>query len=76
MKSTGWWICFLDSSAWSSSQFVRRWRYQFTRLGRLAFVRVWSGVHVCVGEWVDGWRVGGKDGSHVGWIPWLRYCLT
>lgn len=32
MKSTGWRICFLSSRAWSSSQFVRRWRYQFTGL--------------------------------------------
>jgi hypothetical protein len=32
MKSTGCLITFLSRSAWSSSQFVRRWRYQFTGL--------------------------------------------
>ena len=32
MNRTGWWMVFLESRAWSSSQFVRRWRYQFTVL--------------------------------------------
>jgi hypothetical protein len=32
MKRTGCLMIFLSRSAWSSSQFVRRWRYQFTRI--------------------------------------------
>jgi hypothetical protein len=32
MKSTGCLMTFLSRRPWSSSQFVRRWRYQFTGL--------------------------------------------
>ena len=32
MKRTGWEMVLRERRDWSSSQFVRRWRYQFTVL--------------------------------------------